>query len=95
MRTPSEMAKETRTLYEVNIKHGMSLDELEIMIAKDIQAARRGAISDTWRKAATEVSNCMKHYPEGGDPNGCLEGLACEFSANADGCGPDSKGDTE
>lgn len=67
----------------------MSYTEEEVMNL--IEAAVRS----TWRKAATEVNNCRKHYPEGGDPNGCLEGLACEFSANADGDGPACQGDSD
>ena len=51
------------------------------------------AVRSTWRKAATEVDKCRAHYESGDDPNGCLLGLACEFSANADGDGPDSEGD--
>jgi hypothetical protein len=46
--------------------------------------------SKTWALAAKRVGQCMTHY-EGkmGDPNGCLAGLAAEFSANAKGDGPD------
>lgn len=55
----------------------------------NIVAALIKAESETWRRAAAACDKCMTHY-EGklGDPHGCLNGLAAEFYAMADGEGP-------
>lgn len=43
-----------------------------------------------WKRAERAANNCIKHYGDPmGDPMGCLMGLAEEFRAMADGCGPD------
>ena len=65
------------------------LERLHGQVLRVLQKVER----DTWKKAAEQVSECMTHYEDKmGDPNGCLLGLAVEFSANARGDGPDNMG---
>lgn len=64
---------------------------LGTMITDHIDDAIQSTESMVWALAAKRVSDCMAHYTgKMGDPSGCLQGLAAEFSANSRGDGPDN-----